>query len=170
MISAAGLYSAVKDALDTYNAGDYQNEKSNPQHMAKMAKAMKDYLEANAVFTYSWAGVMPPSVPDPVVSFTSTISFSSFTIVSPQTLSGLASQIVASVATGLLSTPDGFVLTPGTLLSLPLTLPSVSSPDGALKTCITDPVYAWFVTLINPTPRTGTHGSYTGSAVMTLIS
>lgn len=169
MISASGMLAAIQAALDDYNDGDYQNEKDNPRHLSIMADAIKSYLEAHLVITFSWTGVQPPSTPDPVTSFQATVSFSAFDLSAAGTLVGLGTKLKAAVLAGTIVYPAGFLLSAASFLNLSLTLPSSESPENAIMDSIVTPLCSWITTLVNSTPVTGTHGSYSGSGVMTAI-
>jgi len=171
MIVKADFYTVVKNALDDYTNGAYKQEKNAPRHMSIMASAMKSYLEDNLVISYAWAATNPATgVVDPVVSFNSTVTFTTFSIISPQTKVGLASQVQASVMTGIITHAAGFTIPPGSFLPLPLVLPSETDATKAFMNTIISPIYDWIKTLVNVTPISGAHAAFTGAATMASIS
>jgi hypothetical protein len=165
-ISATALNSAIIDVLASYNNGAYQSQKESPQHLKIMGDAMKDYFEESIVITYTWTAMLPPptSTPDPVASFTSEAVFPSFNLTSSTNLDVMALLIQAAFAGATIKHASGFTIPPGTFLAAsPPALTRTASAEGAILNCICVPVCTWVLTLINPTPLAGTHGSYAGA-------
>ncbi len=172
-INKQDLHDSLFRALQDYSSSEeYQNDMEHPNHMNVMAETMQKYFEENTEITYGWAAVLPPpaSTPDPVVLFKSTVKFAKWNLSMPMTLIGLAAKIMASTATGVITHAEGFAVSPGTYLIKPLVLPQNSDPEQCLMKCIVEPVCDWMLTLINPLPLPGTHGTFTGSTVSMVIS
>jgi hypothetical protein len=175
-ISAKELDTAIKDALADYNGGAYKNEGKTPRHLKVLGDTMKDYFENNTEITYTWAAVLPPpaSTPDPVVTFDSTVSFPSFDLTPAQNLDMLALLIQKAFVSAVINHPGGFAVAPGSFLAiLPPTLgraASLSGADTAIYICICIPVCAWALTLINPSPLSGSHAAFAGATTGMVIA
>ena len=175
-ISAAALEGAIKTALNDYNNGAYKNETDNPLHLKVMGEAMKGYFEKNIDIIYAWSAVLPPpaSTPDPVVSFKSIVTFSSFDLTASRGLDDMALYIAHSFATATIKHASGFTVTPGSFfVSLAPPLGKITDQkmaDKAILLCIAIPVCAWVLTLINPAALAGTHAAYTGATTGMVIA
>ena len=167
------LYDILYEKLVNYSESDaYKNDMENPQHMKVMAETMQKYFEDNIEITYGWYAQLTayPYTPDTVVSFDSTVKFSPWDLSKPMTLEGLASKIMASVATGVITHPIDFAVTPGSFLIMPLVLPQHMVADECLMKCIVEPVCNWIVTNINPEPLSGVRAMlYTGATTSMAI-
>jgi hypothetical protein len=168
-ISAKALEQKIKDALAEYNSSEYKNNPENPQHLKVLGDTLKEYFEENTDITYAWAATLPPpaSTPDPVVSFKSEVSFPSFDLTTAKGLEMLALLIQAAFVSATIKHASGFTVTPGTfLVKAPPVLKKISTSEEAeiaIYSCITVPVCAWVLTLVNPTPLSGTHAAYSGA-------
>lgn len=173
--------------------GELSDDSTPVEAMGKFSDACQEYLEGNTEITFSWAGIGPPpaSTPDPVTSYEAEIAWTVFPLVNPagttpeQALSLFSVNIEAVLITGIVTpalSADGvlivppFVTTPTVLLgtgsSINLTTSEKESQQDAME-AICDQIIGDITTgiksMINPTPVTGTHGTYSGSGVMTLI-
>jgi hypothetical protein len=172
-ISATALNNNILEALSDYNNGDYKNDPKHPQHLKIMGDTMKDYFEANIEITYTWAATLPPpaSTPDPVKSFKSAASFPAFDLTSAHGLPDLALLIQAAFIGAEIKHPSGFSVKTGTfLVSAPPPLVTTPTGDNAILMCICVPVCPWVLTLINPAPLAGKHGSYEGATTGMVIA
>jgi len=172
-VNASGMDRAVWDALKDYNDNTFPNEADRPRHLQVMGDAIRRYLEDNTTVTYGWAATSPPpaSLPDPTVTFDSSVRFRSFDLsgaTNPQTLAAL---VMASVMTGIISHPPAFAIPPGTFLAVaPPVFPSAPQyVDGILFNNVITPLAAWYLTLINPTPLPGSHGTFVGATTAMVI-
>ena len=171
-ILAANLDKQIKDSFKKYNDGDYKNEMESPRHLKILGDEMKKYFEDNIEITYGWAAVLPPpaSTPDPVVTFDSTVKFPAFDLTTANDLVSLALLIQTSILGGIISHAAGFTIPPGTfLMKAPLVFPQTTDADTAVYTCIVVPTCAWVLTLINPVPLSGLHGSYSGATTVMVV-
>jgi hypothetical protein len=167
-INKQDLHDILKNNLDNYSESDaYKNDKENPLHMKIMAETMQSYFEENIEITYGWSATNQSSgSPDPVIFFQSTVKFSAWDLTKPMVLEGLAAKIMASVATGVITHPVEFVVTPGSFLIKPLVLPQHSVADECLMKCIVEPVCNWIVTNINTASLPGMRaGIFIGATV-----
>lgn len=174
-INAQELNTRIIAAFETYNAGEYKNEKNTPGHLKILGDTMKAYLEEKTEITYTWAAVLPPpaATPDPVTSFKSTVSFPVFDVTGAKDLITLAALIQISVLGGVIKHPAGFLIPPGTYSIAKagtLELKTTTVPEEAFYTCVSEPFCAWYVKCANPVPLAGTHGSFTGSTAGMEIS
>jgi len=171
-INAGDLDGRINDALKTYNEGSYKNEKDSPKHLKVIGDEMKKYFEENTEITYGWAAVLPPpaSTPDPVVQFGSSVMFPVFDLTAAGDLASLALLVQTSVLGGIISHAEGFAVPPGTfLMKSPLVFPPAADAASALFSCIVSPTCAWVLTLANPAPLPGTHGTFTGATVVMAV-
>jgi len=171
-INKQDLFDLLYDNLRNYSQSDaYKNNMKNPQHMKVIGDTMQDYFEENLEITYDWEAytTSTPSSTDPVTSFQSTVKFSPWDLSKPMTLIGLATKIMNSVATGVISHPVGFSVTTGSFLILPLVLPQYSKAAECLMKCIVEPVCNWILTLINTAPLSGSHGAFIGATTSMTI-
>ena len=168
-ISAQAMSDYCMAKLIEYAQGQYKNEMDNPKNTKVLALAMKEYLEENLEVTYSWAGSNSDSS-DPTTSYVGIVEFTNFDIDTPMSLEGMAQQIMDSVATGVISAPAGFSLSPGDFTIKPLVLPTGTSYETAMMECVFTPVCAWIVTCKPGSPMSGTHGGFSGTGTMVNIS
>lgn len=171
-INANDMNDFCMDKLIAYAQGDYKDEMESPKTMKVLADAMKEYLEANLEVTYAWVATRPSDgSPDPVTSYKGTVKFTSFNLDRPMTLNpGLSGKIVASVATGVITAPSGFSVSPGSFTPMPLTLPQGGSFSDAMLNNIFKPVCNWIKTCMPGASMAGSHAAYVGAGTMVNIS
>jgi len=172
-VSASGMDRAVRDALDDYNKNTFPDEADRPGHLRVLGDAIKQYLEDNTTVTYSWTATSPPpaSLPDPAVTFDSSVRFASFDLRGAANPQALAALVRASVMTGLISHPPAFAIPPGTFQAAtpPVFPPAPQYAEGILFNNVITPLVAWYLTLINPAPLSGSHGSFVGATTAMVI-
>ena len=134
--------------------------------------AICEYIQSNAVVTYSWAATDVKANPDPVVIWAGTLatggqlSLSGLSVPSAA-MSEMSSQMNVQAATWRVVPASGFSLSPGLVIpSIALSLSGVASREAAinhLASEIIDGIKA-------ATPAlTGTHGAFTGVATFVSI-
>jgi hypothetical protein len=171
-VNARDLEKQVKGAFKEYNDGKYKDEMESPKHLKILGDEMKDYFESNTEISYSWAAVLSPpaSTPDPVAKFDSKVKFPSFDLTAARDLITLAALVQAAILGGIINHAAGFSVSPGSyLMKSPLVFPQTADADSALFTCIFSPTCTWVLTLSNPAPLPGTHGSYSGATTGMVI-
>jgi hypothetical protein len=172
-IDKQDLYDIVyKNLCDYSESPAYKNNMENPDQMRVMAGTMQSYFEENTEITYGWQAQLPdkPYTSDPVTSFVSKVEFSTWDLSRPMSLPGLAAKIMAAVSTGVIKHPSGFSVTPGSFNILPLTLPQNKDAEKCLMKCIVEPVFDWYLTLINPASLSGSHAAFVGATTSMAIN
>jgi hypothetical protein len=170
-VSENVLYNKVYNALVSYSQGEYMDEMETPRHMEIMGDEMKEYFEDNTTITYGWSAANPSSgATDPARSFTSKATFPSFDITRPMSLPGLAAKIITAFQGAKIKHPTAWQIPDGVFLIKPLILPQSASANTALMDCIIRPVCVWVKTLVNPSPLSGTRGSFTGATTGMVIA
>jgi len=175
------MANAIKTEMDNVTNGNTNPEDANPaDYGSAFDSAAKQYIEDNCLIVYSWIGIMPgaPPVPDPIVSFTASVSFPTFTVGNPPDINAWGPMLQGAIMGGLISPDDSsFVLPP---MSFLVTAPMVvtHSNEGndyflALQSVCGEIINS-LKTMINPTPYPGAHGSFLAppgaGAIMTSIT
>ena len=152
-----------------------------------LADVVKSHIETNSAWEFSWAGVLQGS-PDPTVSFTGSIVFTSF-VLKPYVdanptddkiedgdvaMDDLASQLATQIAGGIITPADGWTMTMPLILS-PLAVKGSLSTSGydSQSSAMVDfcsKIIECVKATINNTSWAGTHNGYVGPAVMLSIS
>lgn len=177
---ASVMANTIKTEMDNVTAGNINPEDANPVDYANaFDSSISAYIQDNCIINYSWAATLPttPFTPDPVISFTASVSFPSFSIGNAPDINAWA-LLLQSAIMGAIITPDIYVppfILPSMafLLTNPLTLTQSGETEYlASLTSVCNEIVSWIKTLINPTPVPGTHTPYTlpvPGAIMTTI-
>jgi hypothetical protein len=173
-ISDTELNDKIMAAFQDYSQNSYKNEKNSPKHLKILGDTIKAYFEDKTEITYGWSAVLPPpaSTPDPVVKFDSTVKFTAFDLTSAVSLTTLAALIQAAVLSGVISHASGFTVKSGSFKANTqlVLVPQTQYGNNIFFLAITKPVCAWYKTCINPSPLSGSHGSYSGATTSMKIA
>jgi len=138
----------------------------------KFGDAILKNICDNVQITYAWAAANPASgAPDPVVTFTATVSGGGTLTPSgslPETLVKPAALIKGLV----ISAPAGFAAAPlsfNPAAALSVTMAGEDSQDAAMTAFCTQVVASLKSSFVNPAPAAGTHGVFTGATAGMIV-
>lgn len=176
---ALAMANAIKTDMDSVTAGYANPEDAVASDYADAFDgAVKTYIESNCQIMYSWSATLPPtaSTPDPVVSFTASVSFASFSIGTPTDIASWGALLAAQIIGGTIAPDDtSFILPPMTFLAgLPLVVTQSGEGSNYLLalTHVCGEIINYIKSLVNTVPVPGTHPPYTvptPGAIMTTI-
>lgn len=176
-LNATTLYNAMKNGFDTLVASKPPEELTAQEFHDDLASTLNNYFTNNMVVNFSWTGVQvaPPFNPDPITSFTASISYISFSLspVSNTTLWGI--DIATQISGGILTCDDvTFIIVLPSLINIPVVVSDLSNKTNYEETLtqVASDIISTVTTMVNPTPTPGTRlgGVYTGTAVMISIT
>ena len=161
---AESLKSAIQDVTDPSDA------------MNKFWKALKNYISSEATVIYTWAGMSPVSVPDPVMVINATLQPGLDPISGPEmtnvktatdAMTVFSAWLNSALSKWTVSWPLDFVLSPALLIpSISLVPSGVNNRDASFSSLCSSILSG----LGACTPMvTGTHGIYTGAGSFSKI-
>ena len=141
------------------------------QAIQQLAKTIGNYITGNTQITYSWIGANPSGTPDPVVSFTASLK-GTVSLITPTGVPDLCMQLSIGIKALTVTPGDStfvvpLVLNPGGTVSITLT-PSEDTFEKAMN-ALAAQIVSSMQSYLNPTPIPGSHGAFTGTAVMTAL-
>ena len=161
-LSAASM---KNDILNALKSGADTAEKANKKFGDATLKNICD----NITITYGWAAVSPPpaSSPDPVVTFTASVSGGG--TLTPSASFPLMMIKLATLIKGLTITvaAAGFVIAPLTFNSagvLTVVMANEDNQNDAMEHFCAQIITSIISTFPNPAPAAGAHGAFTGAA------
>jgi hypothetical protein len=139
----------------------------------KFGDAILKNICDNITITYGWAAVSPPpaSSPDPVITFTATVSGGG--TLSPSNSFPLMLVKLAALIKGLTITASaGFAVAPLTFnpaAVLTVVMANEDTQNAAMEHFCAQIIASVISTFPNPAPAAGTHGAFTGATTGMVI-
>jgi hypothetical protein len=140
----------------------------------KFGDAILKNICDNISITYAWAAALTatPFTPDPVVSFTATVSGGG-TLTPSATFAAMLIKLATLIKGLTISAPSGFLVAPLAFNPagiLAVTMAKEDTQDKAMTTFCTQVIASIKSSFINPTPGAGTHASYSGATTGMVIA
>jgi hypothetical protein len=157
------------DIINALKSGADTAEKANKKFGDAILKNICD----NITITYGWAAVSPPpaSSPDPVVTFTATVSGGG--TLTPSSSFPLMLVKLATLIKGLtITAAAGFTVAPlafNPAGALTVVMANEDAQDAAMEHFCSQIITSILSTFPNPPPAAGAHGAFTGATTGMVI-
>jgi hypothetical protein len=161
--------SMKNDIINALKSGADTAEKANKKFGDAILKNICD----NITITYSWAAVSPPpaSSPDPVVTFTASISGGG--TLTPSNSYQLMLIKLATLIKGLtITAPAGFAVAPlafNPAGALTVVMANEDNQNDAMEHFCVQVITSIISGFPNPVPAAGAHGAFTGATTGMMI-
>jgi len=157
------ILNALKSGADTAAAAN-----------KKLGDAVLKHICDNVQITYGWAGVLPPpaSTPDPVVLFSASVSGGG-TLTPSGSVPEMLLKLAALIKGLAISPAAGFALTPlafNPAGALAAAMAGETTQEAAIQHFCEQIIASFKLSFINPSPASGTHGTYTGATIGMVIT
>ncbi len=148
--------------------------------MARLGKAVEDYLVANTVAVYAWVAVDPKGSPDSTTAFTAVLSASGTTFeCKPKDFDDFIARLAEWLNGIKINAPSGFSVSPlmttaGTFTAEQLgSFADKTDCEGAMKDAfgkIAEGCIAGWKSTYIMTAGSGSHSAFTGSATLSSVA
>jgi hypothetical protein len=157
------------DIINALKSGADTAEKANKRFGDAILKNICD----NITITYGWVAVSPPpaSSPDPVVTFTATVSGSG-TLIPSNSFPLMLIKLAALIKGLTITAAGGFTVAPlafNPAGALTVVMANEDTQDAAMEHFCAQIIASVISTFPNPAPAAGTHGAFAGATTGMVI-